>query len=89
MRWKFLLVRLLARLFAGAGRVRYAWRPAATRAGGSELVATARPPLRIARRGVGLWLMGLREDKKTGLWFQTGVTTGLTDKPKTSNAIGS
>jgi len=36
-----------ARLFARAGRVRYAWRPAATRAGGSKPVAAARPPARM------------------------------------------
>ena len=40
---------------AAGGRVRYAWRPAATRAGGSKLVAAARPPaagklVRLRRR---------------------------------------
>ena len=36
-----------ARLFAWAGRVRYAWRPAATRTGVRKPVAAARPPARI------------------------------------------
>jgi len=52
---------LLARLFAGAGRGRYAWRPVATRAGGSKLVAAARPPRRIGRRGWGLSFAGERQ----------------------------
>jgi len=37
----------VARLFARAGRVRYAWRPAATRTGVRESVAAARPPAQI------------------------------------------
>jgi len=36
-----------ARLFAWAGRVRYAWRPAATRTMVRETVAAARQPTRI------------------------------------------
>ncbi len=36
-----------ARLFSWAGRVRYAWRPAAPRAGGSKLGTAARLPIRI------------------------------------------
>ncbi len=45
----------LARLFAGARRVRYAWRPAATRTGVRPTVAAARPaPANdTARLGLG------------------------------------
>jgi hypothetical protein len=38
---------LRARLFAWAGRVRYAWRPAATRTVVRKAVAAARQPMRI------------------------------------------
>jgi len=38
---------LRARLFAWAGRVRYAWRPAATRTVVRQAVAAARQPMRI------------------------------------------
>jgi hypothetical protein len=42
-----------ARLFAGAWRVRYAWRPAGPRTVVREPVPAARRPLRIARREIG------------------------------------
>ncbi len=76
----------LARLFAGARRVRYAWRPAATRTGVRKSVAAARPPLRIdgagevlvvgttchpqARRGA--WEPDCGYRKKADLGFQAG-----------------
>ena len=93
----------LARLFAGARRVRYAWRPAATRTGVRKSVAAARPPPRIDGAGEVLgigracrqpaWRGAMESDcgyrKKADLGFQTGMTTGLRKKPKASNAIGS
>ncbi len=47
--WHHGLRRSLARLFARAGRVRYAWRPAGTRTGGSG-VRSRRSPARTNRR---------------------------------------
>jgi len=51
---------LPARLFAWAGRVRYAWRPAATRTGVRKAVAAARQPMRIdgAMSPIPLWKGG-------------------------------
>jgi hypothetical protein len=45
--------RFWARLFAGARRVRYAWRPAGPRTGVRESVPAARRPLRMGRRELG------------------------------------
>jgi prepilin-type N-terminal cleavage/methylation domain-containing protein len=45
--------RFWARLFAGARRVRYAWRPAGPRTGVRESVPAARRPPRMGRRELG------------------------------------